>query len=231
MYHGMLEPLVGYAIKGVIWYQGESNIGRNKEYRQLFSRLITQWRKDWGQGDFPFLFVQLANNNPAKKEPGESSLAALQEAQQQTLALPNTGMAVANDVGEWNDVHPKNKLDVGNRLALVAQKVAYGDNKVVYSGPVYQSMKIKNNKIILSFSNVGSGLVAKNGGELKYFSIADANNKFVWAKAKIVGNTIKVWNDDITSPIAVRYAWANNPEGANLSNKEGLPASAFRTDK
>ena len=231
MYHGMLEPLVGYAIKGVIWYQGESNISKNKEYRQLFTSLITQWRKEWGQGDFPFLFVQLANNNSAKSEPGESNLAALQEAQQQTLALPNTGMAVANDLGEWNDVHPKNKLDVGNRLALIAQKVAYGDDKVVYSGPVYQSMKIKNNKIILSFSNVGSGLIAKNGRELKYFSIADANKKFVWAKAKIVGNTIKVWNDDITSPIAVRYAWADNPEGANFYNREGLPASAFRTDK
>ena len=231
MYHGMLEPLVGYAVKGVIWYQGESNISKNKEYRQLFSSLITQWRKEWGQGDFPFLFVQLANNNSAKSEPGESNLAALQEAQQQTLALPNTGMAVANDLGEWNDVHPKNKLDVGNRLALVAQKVAYGDDKLIYSGPVYQSMKIKNNKIILSFSNVGSGLITKNGRELKYFSIADANKKFVWAKAKIVGNTIKVWNDDITSPIAVRYAWADNPEGANLYNREGLPASAFRTDK
>ena len=231
MYHGMLEPLVGYGIKGVIWYQGESNIGRNQEYRQLFSGLINQWREEWDQGDFPFLFVQLANNNPAKKEPSESSLAALQEAQQQTLALPNTGMAVANDIGEWNDVHPKNKLDVGKRLALVAQKVAYGDKKVVYSGPVYQSMKIKSNKIILRFSNVGSGLMAKNGGELKYFSIAGANKKFVWAKAKIVGKTITVWSDDIASPIAVRYAWADNPEGANLSNKEGLPASAFRTDK
>ena len=231
MYHGMLEPLVGYGIKGVAWYQGESNIGKNKEYHQLFSSLITNWREEWGQGDFPFLFVQLANNNPTKKEPGESNLAALQEAQQQTLALPNTGMAVANDVGEWNDVHPKNKLDVGNRLALVAQKVAYGDNNVVYSGPVYQSMKIKKNKIILKFSNVGSGLMAKNGGELKYFSIAGADKKFVWAKAKILGKTIKVWNDDITAPIAVRYAWADNPEGANLYNKEGLPASAFRTDK
>jgi sialate O-acetylesterase len=231
MYHGMLEPLVAYGIKGVIWYQGESNIGKNKEYHQLFSGLITQWRAEWGQGDFPFLFVQLANNNAPKRDPDESNLAALQEAQQQTLALPNTGMAVANDVGEWNDVHPKNKLDVGKRLALVAQRVAYGDKKVVYSGPVYQSMKIAGNKIILKFDNIGSGLMAKNGGELKYFSVAGANKKFVWAKAKIVGNTITVRSDDITSPVAVRYAWADNPEGANLYNKEGLPASAFRTDK
>lgn len=231
MYHGMLEPLIGYGIKGVAWYQGESNIGKNKEYHQLFSTLITHWREEWGQGNFPFLFVQLANNNPPKKEPSESNLAALQEAQQQTLALPNTGMAVANDVGEWNDVHPKNKLDVGNRLALVAQKVAYGDDKVVYSGPVYQSMKIVGNKVILSFSNTGSGLVAKNGGDLKYFSIAGSDKNFVWAKAKIVGNTVEVWNDDIKLPIAARYAWADNPEGANLYNKEGLPASAFRTDK
>lgn len=231
MYHGMLEPFVGYGIKGVIWYQGESNIGKNKEYLKLFSGLITQWRKEWGQGDFPFLFVQLANNNAPKKEPGDSNLAALQEAQQQTLALPNTGMAVANDIGEWNDVHPKNKLDVGKRLALVAQKVAYGDKKVIYSGPVYQSMKISGKKIILTFSNVGGGLIAKNGGELKYFSIAGDNKKFMWAKAKIVGNTIEVWDESITSPVAVRYAWADNPEGANLYNKEGLPTSAFRTDK
>jgi sialate O-acetylesterase len=227
----MLEPIVGYGIKGVIWYQGESNIGKNKEYLKLFSGLITQWRKEWGQGDFPFLFVQLANNNAPKKEPDESNLAALQEAQLQTLALPNTGMAVANDIGEWNDVHPKNKLDVGKRLALVAQKVAYGDKKVIYSGPVYQSMKISGNKIILTFSNVGGGLIAKNGGELKYFSITGDNKKFMWAKAKIVGNTIEVWDESITSPVAVRYAWADNPEGANLYIKEGLPASCFRTVK
>ncbi len=231
MYHVMLAPIIGYGIKGVLWYQGESNVSRASEYNKIFSRLISSWRKEWKQGNFPFLFVQLANNNPPKNEPAESKLATLQEAQQLTLSLPNTGMAVANDIGEYNDVHPLNKLDVGNRLALVAQKVAYGDKKIIHSGPTYKSMKIKGNKIVLTFSNVGSGLMVKGGGELKYFSIADASKKFVWAKATINGNTIAVWNESVTLPVAVRYAWADNPTGANLYNKELLPASSFRTDK
>ncbi|HSN59605.1 MAG TPA: sialate O-acetylesterase, partial [Ferruginibacter sp.] len=231
MYHGMLEPLIGYGIKGVIWYQGESNVSRANEYHTIFSRLITTWRAAWQQGNFPFLFVQLANINPPKNEPGESKLAALQEAQQQTLSLPNTGMAVANDIGEWNDVHPLNKLDVGKRLALAAQKVAYGNKKVVYSGPTYQYLKKKNHRIELYFSNTGSGMFAKGGGDLKYFSIADSSNNFVWAKALISGKKIIVWSDSISNPVAVRYAWADNPQGANLYNKEGLPASCFRTDQ
>ena len=140
-------------------------------------------------------------------------------------------MAVANDIGEWNDVHPLNKADVGNRLALSAAKIAYGESAVVYSGPTYQSMKIAGNKIILEFSNVGTGLMTKDGGDLKYFSIAGTNKKFVWAKATIAGNTITVWNDAISQPVAIRYAWADNPVGANLYNKEGLPASCFRTDR
>lgn len=231
MYHGMLEPLVGYGIKGVIWYQGESNVSRAKEYLTVFTRLISSWRKEWNQGAFPFLFVQLANINLPKNEPSESKLAELQEAQQLALSLPNTGMAVANDIGEWNDVHPLNKADVGNRLALAAAKVAYGDSAVVYSGPTYQSMKIEGNKIVLKFSNIGTGLMIKGVGDLKHFSIAGANKKFVWAKAEITGNTITVWNEFIDHPVAVRYAWADNPVGANLYNKEGLPASCFRTDR
>lgn len=230
MYHGMLEPLIGYGIKGVIWYQGESNVSKADEYFSLFSGLINSWRKEWNQGDFPFLFVQLANNNAAKDIPDDSKLARLQEAQSFTLSLPKTAMAVINDIGEWNDVHPKNKLDVGKRLALAAQKVAYGDEAIVYSGPTYQSMERKGNKIILSFTNIGSGLMAKGSGELSHFAIADSSKKFIWAKAEIVGDNIMVWNDAITEPIAVRYAWADNPVGANLINKEGLPASCFRTD-
>ncbi len=230
MYHGMLEPLIGYGMKGVIWYQGESNVSKADEYLPLFSGLINSWRNEWNQGDFPFLFVQLANNNAAKDIPDESKLARLQEAQSFALSLPNTGMAVINDIGEWNDVHPKNKLDVGKRLALAAQKVAYGDEAVVYSGPTYQSMERKGNKIILSFTNIGSGMMAKGGSELKYFSIADSSKKFIWAKAEIVGDKIMVWSDTIAEPIAVRYAWADNPVGANLINKEGCPASCFRTD-
>jgi len=231
LYNGMIVPLLNYRIKGVIWYQGEANTRNPFEYRQLFPAMINNWREKWNQGDFPFLYVQLANFMPASPQPSESNWAELREAQLKTLSVPNTGMAIAVDIGEWNDIHPLNKEDVGRRLALAAQKVAYGDNQVVYSGPIYQSMKIKGNKIIISFTNVGSGLIAKGGGELKHFAIADADKKFVWAKAKIQGNKVVVWNDAISNPVAVRYAWANNPEGANLYNKEGLPTSPFRTDE
>jgi sialate O-acetylesterase len=140
-------------------------------------------------------------------------------------------MVVTIDLGEWNDIHPLDKEDVGKRLALAAQKVAYGDEKVVYSGPIYQSMKVEGNTISISFTNIGSGLMAKGGDELKYFAIAGADKKFVWAKAKIDGNNVVVWSDQVPNPVVVRYAWADNPEVANLYNKEGLPASPFRTDE
>ncbi|MDD5454227.1 MAG: sialate O-acetylesterase [Candidatus Ratteibacteria bacterium] len=229
LYNGMIAPLLNYTIKGVIWYQGESNTGKPLEYRQIFPALIANWRQKWGEGNFPFLYVQLANFMGAKDQPSESNWAALREAQLKTLSVPNTGMAVAIDIGEANDLHPTNKEDVGKRLALAAQKVAYGDKTVVYSGPIYKSMEVKGNKIIISFANIGSGLVAK-GGELKQFAIAGADKKFVWATAKIDGDKVVVWNDQVQNPVAVRYAWADNPEGANLYNREGLPASPFRTD-
>ncbi len=165
----------------------------------------------------------------AKDQPSESGWAELREAQRKTLSVPNTGMAVASDIGEWNDIHPLDKEDVGKRLALAAQKIAYKDDKVVYSGPLYQSMKTEGNKIILSFSNTGSGLIAKGGGELKYFAIAGADKKFVWAKAIIENNKVVVGNDTVQHPVTVRYAWADNPAGANLYNREGLPASPFTT--
>ncbi|OHB64071.1 MAG: 9-O-acetylesterase [Planctomycetes bacterium RBG_13_50_24] len=231
LYNGMIAPLLNYTIKGVIWYQGESNTGRPLEYRKLFPALIADWRQNWNQGNFPFLYVQLANYMQVKDQPSESNWAELREAQLKTLTVPNTAMVVATDIGEWNDVHPLNKEDVGKRLALGAQKVAYGDETVVYSGPIYQSMKIEGNKIILTFKHIGSGLVGQGGSELKHFAIAGADKKFVWAKAKIEDDKVIVWNDDITDPVAVRYAWADNPEGANLYNKEGLPASSFRTDE
>jgi sialate O-acetylesterase len=226
----MIAPLLNYTIKGVIWYQGESNTARPLEYRRLFPAVIADWREKWNQGDFPFLYVQLANFMKAKDLPTESNWAELRQAQLKTLDVPNTGMAVAIDIGEWNDVHPLNKEDVGKRLALAAQKVAYGDKKVVYSGPIYKSMKIEGDKIVLTFTRVGSGLVIRGVNELKHFAIAGADKKFVWAKAKIKGNKIIVWNDRIPNPVAVRYAWADNPDTANLYNKEGLPASPFRTD-
>jgi sialate O-acetylesterase len=230
LYNGMIAPLLNYTIKGVIWYQGESNTARASEYQKLFPVLITNWRGKWNQGDFPFLYVQLANFMEAKNRPSESDWAELREAQLKTLSVPNTAMAVAIDIGEWNDIHPLNKEDIGKRLSLAAQRVAYGDKTVVYSGPIYESMKIEGNKIIVTFENTGGGLVAKGSGELKYFAIAGADKKFVWANAEIVGDKVVVWNDKVTNPLAVRYAWADNPEGANLYNKEGLPASSFRTN-
>jgi sialate O-acetylesterase len=231
LYNGMIAPLLNYKIKGVIWYQGESNTGKPREYQKLFPALIANWREKWNQGDFPFLYVQLANFMEVKENPSESGWAELREAQFKTLAVSNTGMAVAIDLGEWNDIHPLDKEDVGKRLALAAQKVAYGDENAIYSGPIYQSMKVEGNKIVLTFTNTGSGLTAKGDGELKYFAVAGADKKFVWAKAKIEDNKIVVWNDQLANPVAVRYAWADNPEGANLYNKEGLPASSFRTDE
>jgi len=231
LYNGMIAPLLNYSIKGVIWYQGESNTGKPLEYRKLFPALIANWRQKWNQGDFPFLYVQLAGFMETKDQPSESGWAELRQAQLKTLTVPNTAMAVIIDLGEWNDIHPLNKEDVGKRLALAAQKLAYGDENVVYSGPIYQSMKIEGNKIILTFTNIGGGLLAKGDGQLRYFAIAGADKKFVWAKAEIKGNKIIVWNDYVTNPVAVRYAWADNPEGANLYNKEGLPASSFRTDE
>lgn len=229
LYNGMIVPLQKYTIKGVLWYQGEANVGRSEQHRTLFPALIKNWREKWNQGDFPFLFVQLPNFNEAKTEPSDGNWARFRETQTASLSVPMTGMAVAIDIGEWNDIHPLNKKDVGYRLALAAEKVAYNERRVVYSGPLYKSMKVKGNKIIITFTSTGGGLVAK-GGALKQFAIAGEDKKFVWADATIRNNTIEVSSDQVAKPVAVRYAWADNPEGANLYNKEGLPASPFRTD-
>jgi sialate O-acetylesterase len=231
LFNGMIAPLLNYSIKGVIWYQGESNASRPADYAPLFSAMIGDWRHKWNLGNFPFLYVQLANFMESSEFPVESDWALLREAQSLTLAVPNTGMAVTSDIGEWNDIHPLNKEDVGKRLALIAQKLTYGDKKVVYSGPVYRSMKIKGNQVILRFTHTGCGLMVKNGNQPGHFAIAGRDTQFVWAKARLSGNKIIVWNDSILQPAAVRYAWADNPESANLYNKEGLPASPFRTDK
>jgi sialate O-acetylesterase len=225
----MIAPLTNYVVKGVVWYQGEGNAGRAYEYRKLFSSLITDWRNKWNQDELPFLFVQLANYGKVKDQPMESSWAELREAQSMALALPMTGMAVTHDIGETNDIHPQNKKTVGERLALVSRKVVYGED-LVSSGPVYDAMEIKREKVITSFKNIGSGLLAKGDGELKYFAIAGEDKKFVWAKAKIVYDKVIVWSEEVKHPVAVRYAWADNPLNTNLYNKEGLPASSFRTD-
>lgn len=230
LYNGLVAPALPYAIKGVLWYQGESNVGRPADYYALTSTLVQDWRTHFQRPDLPFLYVQLANINAAKKEPGESNQALVRDAQRRLLALPRTGMAVIHDVGEWNDIHPLDKQTVGHRLALAAEKVAYGDAKIVASGPLYQGMKIAGNQATLTFASVGTGLVAKGGGQLAGFTVAGADHKFVPAQARIEGNKVIVSSDQVAAPVAVRYAWADNPEGANLSNKEGLPASTFRTD-
>ncbi len=228
LYNAMIAPLIPYGVAGAIWYQGESNAGRAYQYRKLFPAMITNWRHDWGRGDFPFLFVQLANFMAAKPEPGDSAWAELREAQLLTLALPNTGMAVIIDIGDANDIHPKNKQDVGKRLALWALARTYGRN-ITYSGPIYKLMRTEANKIILHFNHIGGGLIANGGEPLKGFAIAGADRKFVWADAKTDGNAVVVSSDKVAEPVAVRYAWADNP-ACNLYNKEGLPASPFRTD-
>ena len=228
LYNGMISPLIHYTIKGAIWYQGESNAGRAEQYRTLFPDMIRNWRNDWGQGNFPFLAVQLAPFMAIKDQPGESAWAELREAQlHATQVLPKVGMAVITDVGDERDIHPTKKKPVGERLATAALGIAYGEKKV-YSGPVYKKLKVKGGKTILSFDQVGGGLVAR-GGDLKGFSICGEDKKFVWANAEIVGNTVVVSSASVPEPVAVRFGWADFPV-VNLWNKEGLPASPFRTD-
>ncbi|WP_345951897.1 sialate O-acetylesterase [Mucilaginibacter sp. PAMB04274] len=231
LYNTMVAPAVPYKIKGVLWYQGEANSGKPSEYAKLLPALIADWRTVWNQPNLPFIYAQLPNFMEVQYSPSQSQWAELRESQLKTLSVPNTAMAVAIDAGEWNDIHPLNKKDVGERMALAAQRVAYGDKNVVASGPLLQSATVQGKQIVLSFTETGGGLVAKGGGELQQFAIAGADKKFVWAKAEIEGNKVIVYNEEINQPLYVRYAWADNPEGANLYNKEGLPASPFRTDK
>ncbi len=227
LYNAMIDPIVKAPIKGAIWYQGESNAGRAVQYRKLFVDMIKDWRTAWKVGDFPFYFVQLANFMDEQPQPVDSAWAELREAQTMTLSLPNTGMAVIIDVGDAKDIHPRDKQTVGYRLALASLARDY-DRKIEYSGPMYKSMKVEGGAIRLSFDHIGTGLVAK-GGDLVGFSIAGTDKKFVWAQAKIDGNSVVVSSQQVAQPVAVRYAWADNPR-CNLYNKEGLPASPFRTD-
>jgi sialate O-acetylesterase len=224
----MIAPLLPYAIKGAIWYQGESNAGRSEQYRTLFADMIRNWRRDWGQGDFTFLAVQLAPFMAVKDQPQDSGWAELREAQWlATQTLPNVGMAVITDVGDPKDIHPTKKQPVGERLALAARAIAYGE-KIEHSGPIYRSLTIKDGKIVLNFDHVGKGLEAR-GGELTGFAICGEDRKFVWAQAEIVGKTVVVSSPQVPNPIAGRYGWADCPV-VNLWNKDGLPASPFRTD-
>lgn len=230
LYNTMVAPAIDYGIKGFLWYQGEANTGKPAEYGDLMKALIDDWRSKWHEGQLPFLYVQLPGFMEVQYLPSESQWAQLRETQLQTLALPKTGMAVAIDAGEWNDIHPLDKKDVGDRLALLAEKIAYGDQNLVASGPIYKSADVKGDKIIINFDSDGSGLIAKGGGTLTQFAIAGADKKYVWADAVIEGDKVIVSNKDVPNPMYVRYAWADNPEGANLYNKENLPASPFTTD-
>jgi sialate O-acetylesterase len=238
LYNAMINPLIPYAIKGAIWYQGESNADEAVLYRKLFPAMIKNWRQDFKQGDFPFYYVQLASYGKYMKKnssgqpdltvPPDSNWPMLREAQSMTLSLPNTGMAVAMDIGEVDNIHPKNKQDVGKRLALWAFTKDYGFKDIVYSGPLYKNMKIENDKARIVFDCTGSGLMTK-GDSIKGFAIAGADKKFVWANAKIDGDTVLVWSEQVKNPIAVRYGWADWID-CNLYNKEELPVSPFRTD-
>ncbi|MCX7007796.1 MAG: sialate O-acetylesterase [Kiritimatiellaeota bacterium] len=235
LYNAMIHPLIPYGIRGAIWYQGASSAGPTVEramlYRDLLANLITSWRAAWGER-FPFYFVQLPNYKSAQTQPVENSMWAFtRESFVRVMQeVPDTGMAIGIDVGMATNLHPKNKQAIGYRLAQFALNQTYGKKDVVACGPIYKSMKKEENKIIVSFDYMGSGLAAKDGAELKRFAIAGENKKFVNATAVIVGDTVVVSSPEVAKPVAVRYAWANNPEGCNLYNREGLPASPFRTD-
>ena len=229
LYNAMVAPVIDYAVKGFCWYQGESNAGSPEEYVRLLPALINDWRRLWKQGPLPFLYVQLPGFMDYNYQPSESNWAVLRQAQLNALNVPNTAMAVAIDLGEWNDIHPDNKKDVGERLALAALKTAYQES-LVSSGPLYQSAAVNGNKIVISFTSTGGGLIANDGEDLSEFAIAGSDKKFVWARAKIDGDKVVVWSDEVPAPRYVRYAWADNPVNPNLYNTEKLPASPFRTD-
>ena len=233
LYNGMIAPLLPFPIKGVIWYQGESNAPRAFQYGKLFPAMIADWRKSWGKGDFPFLFVQLANYVSDKQkpdhptEPEESAWAELREAQVKALSLPRTGMACSIDIGDPRDINPRNKQEVSRRLAQLAFKIAYG-KKLSASGPTFKSMKVNGHEVQLEFDNVGEGFVVR-GDRLTGFAIAGVDKKFHWADARTEGNSVIVSSPLVPEPLAVRYAWADNPN-CNLFNKDGFPAVPFRTD-
>lgn len=228
LFNAMIHPVVGYSLKGAIWYQGESNVGANRYYNGLFEAMIEEWRFSWNQGDFPFLFVQLANFLQKQSEPYDSDWARLREAQTQSLSLANTGMATIIDIGDADDIHPRNKQDVGYRLWQSARKIAFNEN-VIHSGPMYRGHIIDGNRVVLSFNHIGKGLQNKSLDSISGFSIAGADSIFHWANAHISGDQIIVESDNVDNPVAVRYAWEDNPD-AFMYNKNGLPMVPFRTD-
>ncbi|HVU58663.1 MAG TPA: sialate O-acetylesterase [Puia sp.] len=230
LYNAMLAPVTSYTIKGFLWYQGEANTGRAAEYARLQPAMIADWRNKWQEGDLPFLYVQLPGFGDYNYLPSESQWAQLREAQSKSLAIPNTAMAVAIDLGEWNDIHPDRKKDVGDRLALAAEKLVYGMN-IVAAGPTYRSSTTEGNKITIRFDNIGGGLMTSDGEDPQEFTIAGPDKKFIRASAKIEGDKIIVWSDEVKDPKYVRYAWADCPVDPNLYNKEGLPATPFKIEE
>ena len=231
IYDGMIAPLIPFAIRGALWYQGESNEGRAQQYGILLPTMIKAWRERWGQGDFPFGIVQLPNYRVVKPEPSDEAWSHLREAQRRTaLTTSKTGLIVTIDVGEANDIHPKNKLDVGKRMCLWSLVEVYG-RKMTGSGPMFRATKTTGSKIVLTFDEVGAGLKIHDGDKLTEFAIAGADHQWHWAEAKIVGkDRVEVWSEWVPNPLAVRYAFNNNPKHPNLTNESGLPASPFRTD-
>jgi sialate O-acetylesterase len=227
LYNAMLAPVTPYTIKGFLWYQGESNTSRADEYGRLQPAMIADWRNKWQEGELPFLFVQLPGFGDYNYLPSESQWAGLREAQAKSLSVPNTAMAVAIDLGEWNDIHPDRKKEVGDRLALAAEKMVYGVDTVA-AGPVYRSSTPEGSRIVLQFDHIGGGLVTSDGEAPQEFAIAGEDKKFVWADARIDGDKVIVWNDGIKDPRYVRYAWADCPVDPNLYNTEGLPAAPFQ---
>ena len=229
LYNGCLKPIIGYGIKGSIWYQGESNASRAEQYGHLFPLMISHWRDEWKQGDFSFYWVQLADYRAEKSEPAESDWAELREAQTKSQRLPNTGQAVITDVGEGRDIHPRNKQEVGKRLARLALAKDYGV-KIPYRSPEFKSMTIKGHKATIAFDHVSSSLYAFDTTDVRGFTIAGKDKKFHHAQAAIKGsNTVEVWADAVKEPVSVRYNWADNPIG-NLTTKDPLPVTSFRTD-
>lgn len=230
LYNTMVAPVANYAVKGALWYQGESNVTKAKEYELLLKELIANWRSTWKDTALPFIIAQLPNYQEVSYLPTESGWAELREAQRKASSIPNVGLTVLIDVGEWGDIHPRNKKDVGERLALTAERLVYGNTKLITSGPSLQTVKKDGNTLILSFNDVGGGLIAKGGAKLHHFAVAGADKKFEWANAEISGDKVILTSDEVPAPVYVRYGWANNPDRANLYNKEGLPASPFEAE-
>jgi sialate O-acetylesterase len=231
LYNGMIHPLINFPVLGAIWYQGEANAGRAYRYRTRFPNLINDWRNKWGNPEMGFYFVQLANFMKPVDVPAESEWAELREAQTMTLSLPKTGMAVIIDIGEADNIHPRNKQDVGKRLSLAALHDTYGRD-VVYSGPVMKEMKIEGSSVVLEFDPMDSELIVRDKyGYVRGFAVAGEDRVFHWARGVKEGNTIRLGCEAVDAPVAVRYAWADNPDDANLFNTAGLPAGPFRTDE